>query len=100
MHPNLVSPASLNLHLDQRELSVRRVDLFDHTIMRDSVAGLVSPCCHPGAVRAITADRSIDGATIQLGPTVHESDIAFVYFAAGEEVCELAMNAIVFRNDK
>src|SRR5579859_4743729 len=68
--------------------------------MGDSFASAASAGGHTDTANGVAADRRGNGAVILLRPAMDQSNVSFLYAAAGEFVRELAVGGIIFRDDE
>src|ERR1700676_2492890 len=98
MHPNLMRPAGIDLHLDQRELAKGRVQPTDYAVVRDRIAPARSSRRHPYAPQPVAADAGRNRPSILLYPSMHQRNISFLDLAPGKLGRQLAMRFIIFRH--
>lgn len=104
MDANLVGATGLDANFDQGEVAVeRRVNALENLYVGDgrpyafTVRGAAGG--HASAPDEIAADGKPDGDVVFGKATVDESDVGLFKLAPGKHLAELAVGAIVFRDD-
>src|SRR5579883_2773467 len=98
VHPDLVRPPRIDLHLEQRELPKPRFHPSHDPVMRDRFPPARSPRRHAHPPHAVPADALADRPPLRLHPSVHQRHIRLLYLALGELRCQLAVRLVVLRH--
>src|SRR5581483_32826 len=91
MDADLMSAAGINLHVQQREFPVLRINALADSVMGNSFASALAARGHTGPANAIAADAAGYRPTILLHGSVNQGNIGFVYLATAELSSEFAM---------
>src|SRR6266852_4483871 len=95
MHPDLVGPAGVNLHIQQRKLPKLRIDPPPYRVVSDGLASARPPRGHPCTAHPIAADAAGNLPAILLYPAVHQRDVNLLDLAPSKLRRQPAMGFVV-----
>src|SRR5947207_14932947 len=98
MHSDLMRAASVDLHVQQRELSIARVDGSQDPVVSHRLTPPIGPCRHARSTHRDTADPTPYRAVLLLGKSVHQRNVFLPCLSCGKLRGQLTMRLIILCN--